>query len=467
MDYNVIYNQSSEQMQQLPDNSIDAIVCDPPYGLVFMGKAWDSEDTVAFRAEYWKEVLRVAKPGAHLLAFGGTRTFHHLVNAVEEAGWVIRDCVAWIYGSGFPKSQNISRDIDKELGVERTVVGEKEFNLAMRGGNYGNVNRGKEMGMVKQTIATSDKAKEWDGWGTALKPAMELICMARKPLSEKTVAKNVLKHGTGAINVGGARIGSEPRVNQAHKPEPGGFEEGGKWSGSWRGTETPTEVVGRWPSNVTFSHNMDCEPIMVHEVPDNIDDEPACDVERYECTEGCPVAELEKQSGFSVSRPGTPDFKQIYKGNSLKPSKTVRTTASPYDDSGSAARFFFISKPSVGEKEKDIAPPEWREKKKDEPILDAGGHEIKQAHKVSDKQVFKVMPKRNFHTTVKPVDLMCHLIRLVTPPGGVVLDPFCGSGTTLVAAESMGFKWIGYELSKEYAGIAEARLTQRSLFNAV
>ncbi|HHW90957.1 MAG TPA: site-specific DNA-methyltransferase, partial [Clostridiales bacterium] len=195
-----------EGMKLLDDNSVDSIVTDPPYELGFMGKKWDSTG-VAYNVELWKECLRVLKPGGHLLAFGGTRTYHRMTCAIEDAGFEIRDCIQWLYGSGFPKSHDISKAIDKKLGAERKVIARKKKlqSYGYEGNNVygGDVDRG---GIQEITAPATPEAQEWEGWGTHLKPANEPIVLARKPISEKTIADNVLKWGTGGINIDDCRI---------------------------------------------------------------------------------------------------------------------------------------------------------------------------------------------------------------------------------------------------------------------
>jgi hypothetical protein len=207
-----------EKMRELGDGTIDSIVTDPPYGLSFMGKGWDHGVP---GSEFWVEALRVAKPGTHLLAFGGTRTYHRLAVAIEDAGWEIRDCVMWVYGSGFPKSHNVGKGIDKAAGAEREVIG-KHRNPAgnKAGGNSLNMSAVGMPDSASITAPATAAAKQWDGWGTALKPAYEPIIVARKPLTS-TVAENVLRHGTGAINVDGCRVEHEEAdlcACEQHKP---------------------------------------------------------------------------------------------------------------------------------------------------------------------------------------------------------------------------------------------------------
>ena len=208
----IIHGDCLEVLMTLEDNSIDSIVTDPPYELGFMGKSWDSTG-IAYNVELWKECLRVLKPGGHLLAFGGTRTYHRMACAIEDAGFEIRDCIQWLYGSGFPKSLDVSKAIDKKLGAERKTVGLKPYTNdgSIRGNSYNK--GGYERVQLPITAPATPEAKQWEGWGTALKPANEPIVLARKPLSEKTIAENVMKWGTGGLNIEGCRIPTEDNLN--------------------------------------------------------------------------------------------------------------------------------------------------------------------------------------------------------------------------------------------------------------
>jgi site-specific DNA-methyltransferase (adenine-specific) len=304
-----------EVLRTLPDNSVDSVVTDPPYGLSFMGKKWDYDVPAV---EVWAECLRVLKPGGHLLAFAGTRTQHRMAVRIEDAGFEIRDMIAWVYGSGFPKSLDVSKAIDKAGG---TLDGAYDI-----------------------TAPATEAAQQWQGWGTALKPAMEMITMARKPLVG-TVAENVLAHGTGAINVDGCRVGCEARpVMVRTETVVSATSMNGQSTGATSSGELTTS--GRWPAN------------LIHDGSEE------------------PCALL-----------------------------------------GDAARFFYCAKASKRDREDN-----------------------------------------NNHPTVKPTDLMRYLCRLVTPPGGVVLDPFMGSGSTGKAAMLEGFQFIGIDISDEYLEIARARI---------
>ena len=321
-----------EVIATFPDNSVDSIVTDPPYELGFMGKSWDSSG-IAYNVELWRECLRVLKPGGHLLSFGGSRTYHRMACAIEDAGFHIRDQIMWVYGSGFPKSLNIGKQ---------------------------------------------DGCDKWEGWGTALKPAHEPIVMARKPL-DGTVANNVLTHGVGGINIDGCRVEAQDSFGGGTKGTSGfaaGYEHDGWVAGS---------SLGRFPAN------------FIHDGSDE-------------------VLEL-----FPDSKGGTWNTTKGARHFNNDGEPTGYATTKQDSSSGSAARFFYCAKAGKAER-------------------NAG------------------LDGLNNHPTVKPTTLMRYLVRLVTPPNGVVLDPFAGSGSTLVAATLEGFSSIGIEITEEYIPIIEARI---------
>lgn len=387
-------------LAQMEAASVDSIVTDPPYGLGFMGKAWDD---LPPGVEWATQCLRVLKPGGYLLAFGGTRTSHRLACAIEDAGFEIRDSLTWLYGSGFPKSLNIGKAIDKSAGVEREVVGAHPNPAGNKPGGASLMMSVTGMpDTANITAPATDAARQWDGWGTALKPAHEPIVMARKPLSEKTVAANVLTHGTGGINVDGCRVGSSPRPVMVRTST---VTTASSMSGESTGATSSGELtnVGRWPPNAVFTHVPDCADT---------------------CTDGCPVAELDRQSGNCRS---SGDYARGSVRQGLKEGAASipidGNTGSTYSDSGSGSRFF----PAFRYQAK--APTSER------PKLDGIAH-----------------------PTVKPLALMRWLVRLVTPPGGLVLDPFLGSGTTAEAALAEGCRCVGIERDADYLRLARARL---------
>jgi DNA modification methylase len=363
-----------EAMRELPDNSVDAVVTDPPYGLQFMGKEWDSfgndlKKLQEFSRQWATECLRVLKPGGYLLSFGGSRTAHRIFCGIEDAGFELRDVVMWLYGSGFPKSLNVGKAIDKAAGVEfsaKPACSEDWHQTKNQLTRVGN---------------STAAAKQWDGWGTALKPAYEPVCVARKPISEKTVAANVLKWGTGAMNIDGCRVGTELRVNApaASKGNVRIFESAGRVDAK------ATKCIGRFPAN------------LIHDGSEEV------------------------VRGFPKSKGGA--FPKIH-GSSSFVSPEEKESRIEMNDSGSAARFFYCAKASRAERAGSI------------------------------------------HPTIKPLALMQYLIKLVTPPKGIVLDPFAGSGTTLVAAKMLGNKYIGIEREEAYLSIAAHRISavERRLF---
>ena len=476
----LLRGKAEEQLRRIPDESVDAVVTDPPYGLDFMGRDWDNaaklaggmlgqlatgdekrgafayggthsqgyanHDGLAF--ELWTttwaaECLRILKPGGHLLAFGGSRTWHRLAAGIEDAGFEIRDSIAWLYGSGFPKSLDVSKAIDKldaaavrlerarefqswlrqymtpkaineatgtdmghhltthptqpavatapifdmlrphlpevpeaiellvaertvesenyarrgSTGVHEKVAGVSEWRAKYEGGKVAPATE-------KKDVAHTPEAEAWQGWGTALKPAFEPVVVARKPLGEKTVAANVLAHGTGALNIDATRIATTDDL-----------------SGN-----VNAELAGRWPANVALDESQ--------------------------------AAALDEQSGHSRGRGGAVGLGKGRAENASGIASTGRV-ASKHDDEGGASRFFYVAK----------AP------KSERPVVDGTAH-----------------------PTVKPLTLMRYLIRLVTPPGGCVVDPFAGSGTTLEAAYLEGFEAIGCEMTPEYWPLVAARI---------
>jgi len=405
-----------EVLKDVPDNSIDAVVTDPPYGLSFMGKKWDYDVP---SVEIWREVLRVLKPGGHVLSFGGTRTYHRMVVNIEDAGFEIRDQIQWIYGSGFPKSLNIGKAIDKAAGVELEIVGNG------RSGSNSRAYQAEEK-TTAGTYHQTKSNKEWQGWGTALKPANEPICLARKPL-DGTVAANVEKWGVGGINVDGTRIGTEQVTDyfqeQSEKGRAGRGQHKSTAMNELRGSNLVNGFsTGRWPANVIF------------------DEEAA--------------AMLDEQSG-------------VLKSGALKPYTTVNTskTSIAYDGTktwtgdasyGGASRFFYVAKASKRERNAGLeGMPFKTNDTHNNPSRMVGASAAKAKAKMDTSGT---AGNQNHHPTVKPIKLMEYLVKMITPPNGIVLDPFAGSGSTGVAAVGLGFDFIGIEMSEEYAAIATKRI---------
>jgi len=386
----IYHGDCREVMKIFPENSIDTILTDPPYGLKFMGKDWDHGVP---GVPYWAEALRVAKPGAFLLAFGGTRTYHRLTCAVEDAGWEIRDCIMWLYGSGFPKSHDISKAIDKAAGAERKIEGYYKISGMTPGRpNFGAADRSNGQGMgfrpgeISITSPATDAAKQWQGWGTALKPAWEPIIIAMKPL-DKTFINNALTWDVAGLNIDGCRIQGDANYQNGNynyeRKKIYGQVYG--WKDSEKFVRCAPHNQGRWPANVIF-------------------DEPAAEM-------------LDEQSGILTSG-GTGGGGNTFHGQEYKRPQKTRE-----GDSGGASRFFYTAKAAPNERGED-----------------------------------------NNHPTVKPLDLMKYLCKLTaTPSGGVILDPFMGSGTTLLAAREMGRKSIGIEIDLHSCQIAKNRMKQGML----
>lgn len=358
MESKLLKGDNIELLKELEENSVDSIVTDPPYGLSFMNKKWDYDVP---STEFWKEVYRVLKPGGHVLSFGGTRTYHRMVVNMEDAGFEIRDQIQWLYGSGFPKSHNIGKSYDKKMGND----------------TKGN--------------------SEYEGWGTALKPANEPICLARKPLSEKTIVDNVIEWETGGMNIDGCRVGSDI-----------------------------LQTKGRFPANVIL-------------------DEEAGQI-------------LDKQSGIgkSTGGKGKATQKSLDRTDIGYGYKEIDNASGlgGYGDIGGASRFFYSAK--VSKKERNMGLDGLEDKESVMPGLntfDENGNRLR-----ADGSIIPPLVSKNNHPTIKPVSLMTYLCRLITPKGGVVLDPFMGSGSTGISALLEGFNFIGMEMDEDYFKIAEERI---------
>jgi site-specific DNA-methyltransferase (adenine-specific) len=449
MDPRILVGDCRQRMAEMPECSVDAIATDPPYGLEFMGKDWDrpwavnasqgvgyagrddlalpshrdsrnancrtcggrqrganrcacasprwdrdpADDLRAFGewCRGWAtEALRVLKPGGHLVAFGGTRTWHRLACAIEDAGFEVRDNLAWLYGSGFPKSLDVSKAIDKQAGAERERQAPQRRASASAAIHHSGFGADGWTPQVREPV-TAAAAAAAAGWGTALKPAFEPIVLARKPLAG-TVAANVLAHGTGALNIDACRIGDGPRPENdgPRGRRPGGFGNVGHDKGDPMpgGPTYDAGYGGRWPANV----------VLDDEAADLLDEQTG-----------------ELASGANPTRRGSDKFRNAY-GDFAGQEECVAHRGA---DSGGASRFFYVAKAGADER----------------PVVDGEAH-----------------------PTVKPLALMRWLIRLVTPPGGTVLDPFLGSGTTAEAALLEGFDWIGCEMTPAYLPLIQARL---------
>ena len=394
---NLLNGDCLEQMKGLDDNSVDSIVTDPPYGISFMAKKWDYDVP---SVEVWKEAMRVLKPGGHALIACGTRTQHRMVVNIEDAGFEIRDVVSWIYGSGFPKSLNISKAIDKAAGAEREVISgtpnpEKYFD------SRSSSDRPKTEGAI------TDAAKQWDGWGTALKPSCEFFTLCRKPLSEKTIAANVLKWGTGGINIDGCRV----ELDGDYKSKPNGRPSQTGLGDNYNPSEAnQPDTQGRFPAN------------LIHDGSQEV-------LELFPETKSGKLQQHHKR-GEQVNAYG--------KSNGASPSKDFG------GDKGSAARFFYC--PKASKKDRNEGCEEF--------VRGTGGIPVKSPFMGKINEA----PKSNTHPTVKPTALMAYLCRLITPTGGTVLDPYMGSGSTGKAAVSEGFSFTGIELDPDYYEICKERV---------
>lgn len=463
-----------EVMRGMADASVDSIVTDPPYELGFMGKAWDATG-IANNPVMWAEALRVLKPGGHLLAFSGSRTYHRMTCAIEDAGFDIRDQIMWIYGSGFPKSMDVSKAIDKAgatstawfgawLKQWRDARGLTQKELCERCGFFGAVNRGgtianwetgagaptveqfnricevlslpfasidearrevigtrqahpgvafssKGLSELIITAPATDAARQWDGWGTALKPAHEPICVARKPLIG-TVAANVLAHGTGALNIDGCRVGTDGGTSRGENGSNAGKQRNVLHGGNF-GIEQLD--AGRWPANII--HDGSAEVVALFPVS----------------TSGAMKSGTKRAA---QDGPGSVCY-GTYGGNI--------SSAEIEASTGSAARFFYCAKASRADRNAGL--------------VSAAAPAVETDATMRDCEIADWEKRNgNHHPTVKPTDLMAYLVRLVTPPGGLVLDPFMGSGSTGKACMREGFRFTGIDLGAEYVEIARARI---------
>lgn len=538
-DDNVIIYQGDcrEEMAKIPDNSVDAIVTDPPYELGFMNKSWDSTG-IANNVEVWKECLRVLKPGGHLLSFGGTRTYHRMTCAIEDAGFEIRDQMQWLYGSGFPKSMNIGKAVDKVRGNEREIVGQKQhakkdFKDNLYAQDPANRNNNKVFGYGTEML--SKGSSEWEGWGTCLKPAHEPICLARKPVSEKTIAENVLRWGTGGLNIDACRIPTNPNIDDMLRETTRGKRVTETWEdGSGFKNEnnhlTGVREDGRFPANII------------------LDEEAGAILDLQSGTNRGAAAPVKK--GYDGESNGIyGDFAE--KGDD---------GATFYGDTGGASRFFYCAKTSKSERNAGLNGTSIVEYKIQREVLcqdermalveslkratsgltmkwniDEFGENIMgmcqtgslstiltEINKITESRILDLLmlsltsasiagascetesggnragsavssstsantipalsvlahgvrgvvsqmlstikdggswkQKTNGHPTIKPIKLMEYLIKLITPPNGIVLDPFMGSGSTGIATRNLGLRFVGIEKEKEYCEIAKKRL---------
>jgi len=414
----ILHGDALTMLKTLPDNYVHSIVCDPPAGINFMREKFDSDrggraQWVAWLSEIMGEALRVLRPGGHALVWAFPRTSHWTMCALDDAGFEIRDVVFHLFSSGFPKSLDISKAIDKQAGAERVVVGRNQYASRrpnpMQGTTYNyNVGAYDISANLEITEPATPNAQRWNGWQSALKPACEEWILCRKSLVERTIAANVLQWSCGGINVDACRIPAldsqlAETVQHAGRRYNNVY---GEDSRDRAGSEP--HINGRWPAHLLISHAEECQG--------------------GQCVEGCPALELDRQSGIRKSRmmpPGQTRKSSRGKGGYCGNFPDIASLQGTYGDEGGASRFFsqFYYCPKASQSDRS----------------DGGKVE-------------------NIHPTVKSTQLMRWLCRLVTPPGGIVLDPFAGSGSTGVAAVEEGFRFVGIELDPEYAKIATARL---------
>jgi site-specific DNA-methyltransferase (adenine-specific) len=423
MKYQILQGDNRDTLKTIADNSIDAIVTDPPYGIDFLGKAWDA-NTGAL--ETYQECLRVLKPGGHILAFSAARTYHHLAITLEQAGFEIRDQIMWIYSSGFPKSQDIGRSIQRSMGVKETKAIK---NTTLKSKQLQNQLSGKDINLYangeKQTVCTDPEAQQWQGWGSALKPAHEPIALARKPLHKNfSIAKNAQVWGTGALNIDATRIptdelkpakmGAISNAINAEKNVNEGLD-------SSQDTDWFPNEGGRFPSNV-------------------IGEILQADYQKYFY---CPkVSRRERHTGFELPPPMFGNVQGCYGADGER-------FAVGFDDRSEGKT----------------------KKKKHDPLghipttsggmwEGTSGDNYDPENPLQYNASLLLKGLGNNHPTVKPIELMKYLIRLVTPPGGVVLDPFNGSGSTGCAAVELGYEYIGCELDPNYVEISLKRIRE-------
>jgi DNA modification methylase len=538
-----------QKLKELEDNSIDSVVTDPPYEIGFMGKGWD-DSGIANNPELWKEVLRVLKPGGHLLSFSHSRTYHRQAVGIEDAGFEIRDQIMWIYGSGFPKSHNIGKALDKNNGngdlvyevaeklkearesrgitktqadklfcdgstnyswlegrkdgvrlpeddlfqkivdewpelqpyqqkvksANREIIGKYDSDM----GGLGGERLGSKGGDI--SLPATPIAKQYEGWGTALKPAHEPIVMARKPF-KGTVADNVLEWGTGGINVDGCRIGYEDTPNPATNPKyrheqnykmPEKGQES-KGAVSFSSSNNDVNVEGRFPANIIFEctcenpivKDNDKEPYNYkdneYQVEGFIKGVKPNSPSNYNDTKGgvihtdpnCPCYILDQQSGTTKSsKRGAHNNKKTEHTNTYTPPQAMYSSNNTHGDTGGASRFFYC--PKASKKDRNEGMEHIQPTSNGKIGTTFAGNQT--TSKIGANPNKPTEPQQNVHPTVKPTALMAYLIRLVTPKGGVVLDPFMGSGSTGKACVREGMNFIGIERETEYMEIAKTRI---------
>lgn len=424
-----------ELLRTLPDASVDSVVTDPPAGIGFMGREWDGDKGgrdawIGWMQQVASECLRVLKPGGHALVWAIPRTSHWTATAWENAGFEVRDRIAHIFGSGFPKSVDVSKAIDRAAGAERIVTRPGQTKAAEYAGQFDQADSSTR---ERRDLPATEAAKQWTGWGTALKPAMEDWWLLRKPL-RGTIAANVLAHSTGALNVNACRIPTDDSLNGGaysveRKPSSSEWVKTGGTIHSGTGRDY-VQPVGRWPANVLTDGS--------DEVVAAFPDAPG---QQAEISTTAPSAKTSRVYG-AMRREGEASADRVY-SESGATNFALKPGARRLDE-GSAARFFYAAKPSTEERNIGLEHP---------------GVQFSMGSTLRDAEKVQAAKRGNYHPTVKPLALMQYLVRLVTPPGGTVLDPFAGSGTTGIAADREGFDAVLIEQDPEYADLARRRIS--------
>jgi DNA modification methylase len=436
MNYEIKNGDSWELLKELPDNSIGSLVTDPPYLIDFMGNQWDSANSPAGDKEFWSLVLSKMKHGAHGVVFGHSRQHHRVMVALEDAGFEIRDTLMWMYGQGFPKNHNIGKAVDKLQGNKREEVGDNPNHRTSEALYKLGFQGGKGDGKITQGHSS------WEGWGTALKPAYEPIILVRKPLGKKlTIAKNCLEHGVGGLNIDDSRIGANDKAK---------FPEGNYTTDTTVGSirnevrTADTNPTGRFPANVLISHNPDCKHIGSsketyginktdgasffgqEKCPDYTAETTEVHNDIYECVDDCPIAILDKQAPKAGSLFSATRKKDTTGGSGASWVKAGGNTKGEdngaFDEPSGASRFFY--QPKIRTTERN----------------------------------WGMTDEKNIHPTVKPVALMHYLIRLITPKGETVLDPFAGSGSTGMACVLTDNDFVGFDMDEKFCSISEKRI---------
>lgn len=424
--YKLFNGNMLDMLQVIEKESIDSIVCDPPYELNFMCKGWDNSG-IAFNPETWKQCYEVLKPGGYLLAFGGSRTYHRIACAIEDAGFEIRDTIMWLYGSGFPKSMNVGLAIDKKNGVESEVIGIGQSGSSDTHTRTMNSETKDGKSAFGGEYEIKRATNKWNGWGTCLKPSFEPIIIARKPFKGSLV-DNVIKNGVGGLNIDECRVGNE--TISIHNAPKGTFA-GGEYG---RGSDTSSyrDSTGRFPANTILTY-------------DETDFEEVC-------------------GGFPNTKTGNIKPHKN-KSNGVCNFNTQNETINYFNgDSGSASRYFYCAKASKKDRDEGLDEFETKSHEEINNRKEGSAGATKQYGGGTNPFLSVSCPRKNTHPTVKPTELMQYLVRLVTPNNGTILDPFNGSGSTGKAVmyenkeRNKNYKYIGIELTEEYLPIAKARI---------